>query len=44
MVLFRKRLHWSLEYRTAKLRPDIADRFRAADNILIDVDGPIFST
>lgn len=40
VMLFRKRLHYSLEYRTAKLRPDIADRFRAADNILIDVDGP----
>lgn len=40
VMLFRKKMHYSLEYRTAKMRPDIADRFRAAPNILIDLDGP----
>lgn len=40
VMLFRKKLHYSLEYRLAKMRPDIADRYRAAPNILVDVDSP----
>lgn len=36
IMLFRKKLHISLEYRTARLRPDIAPHWRAAPNILID--------
>ena len=36
IMLFRKKLHISLEYRTARLRPGIDPRWRAADNILID--------
>ncbi len=40
IMLFRKKLHVSLEYRTGRLRPDIEERWRAAPNILIDTDGP----
>jgi len=40
VMLFRKKLHVSLEYRTARLRPDISPAWRAARNILIDTDGP----
>lgn len=36
IMLFRKKLHVSLEYRTAKLRPDIRPDWREAPNILID--------
>ena len=36
IMLFAKKLHISLEYRTARLRPDIAPRWKAAPNILID--------
>lgn len=36
IMLFAKKLHVSLEYRTARLRPDIAHAWRAAPNILID--------
>lgn len=36
IMLFRKKLHVSLEYRTARLRPDIAPAWQAAPNILID--------
>ena len=40
VMLFRKRLHVSLEYRTMRSRPDIPEEAQAADNIHIDVDGP----
>lgn len=40
VMLFRKKLHYSLEYRTARLRPDIPQAYRDAPNILIDVDSP----
>ena len=40
VMLFRKKVHYSLEYRAAKIRPDIAERFRGAPNIRIDLDGP----
>jgi len=39
VMLFRKRLHVSLEYRTARLRPDIRPAWRDAPNILIDTGG-----
>jgi hypothetical protein len=35
-MLFKKKLHVSLEYRTARLRPDLAPRWHEAANILID--------
>ncbi|MEO6091439.1 MAG: hypothetical protein ABIT04_02190, partial [Novosphingobium sp.] len=38
IMLFRKKLHISPEYRVAKLRPGIKQEWRRADNILIDVD------
>jgi len=38
VMLFRKKLHYSLEYRTAKRRPDLPDHFRDAPNILVDLD------
>ncbi|MWV27881.1 hypothetical protein GRF63_08175 [Erythrobacter sp. GH3-10] len=40
VMLFRKRLHVSPEYRIAHLRPDIPAEALAADNILVDLDGP----
>lgn len=40
VMLFRKKLHYSLEYRTARIRPDIPQAYRDAPNILIDVDSP----
>lgn len=40
VMLFRKRLHISPEYRIARKRPDVPDEARAAPNILVDVDGP----
>lgn len=40
VMLFRKRLHVSPEYRVARLRPDIPVAAQRADNILIDVDSP----
>jgi hypothetical protein len=36
IMLFKKKLHVSLEYRTARLRPDLAPRWHEAANILID--------
>ncbi|WP_293880130.1 hypothetical protein [Sphingomonas sp.] len=39
VMLFRKRFHWSLEYRTGRLRPDLPAS-ASAPNILVDVDGP----
>lgn len=40
VMLFRKKLHISPEYRVARLRPDIPRVARDAPNILIDTDGP----
>ncbi len=40
VMLFRKRLHISPEYRRARRRPDIPDEAVKASNIHIDVDGP----
>lgn len=37
IMLFRKKLHVSPEYRTARIRPDIQQRWLDARNILIDV-------
>lgn len=37
IMLFRKKLHVSLEYRTARRRPAIRSAWRAAPNILIDI-------
>jgi len=36
IMLFRKKLHVSLEYRTARLRPDIRPAWREAPNVLLD--------
>jgi hypothetical protein len=38
IMLFRKKLHVSLEYRTARVRPDIQDHWKNSPNILIDID------
>lgn len=40
VMLFRKRLHISPEYRTARLRPDVPRSAMRADNIVVDLDGP----
>jgi hypothetical protein len=40
VMLFRKKLHISLEYRTARRRPDVVERWKSAPNIHIDVDSP----
>lgn len=40
VMLFRKTTHVSPEYRIVKRRPDIPSSALAAENILIDVDGP----
>lgn len=37
VMLFRKRFHWSLEYKTGRFRPDIPE---IAPNILVDIDSP----
>lgn len=39
VMLFRKKFHWSIEYRTGRFRPDIPASAGAA-NILVDVDSP----
>jgi hypothetical protein len=36
VMLFRKKLHISLEYHTARIRPDIPAQFHTCPNILID--------
>ncbi len=41
VMLFRKKLHISLEYRTFRLRPDVPARFRDLPNIRIDADSPL---
>ena len=40
VMLFRKELHVSPEYRTARRRPEIPQAARQASNILVDLDGP----
>ncbi|WP_324260600.1 CDP-glycerol glycerophosphotransferase family protein [Altererythrobacter sp. H2] len=40
VMLFRKTLHISPEYRTARRRPEIPAEALAAANVLIDIDGP----
>lgn len=40
VMLFRKAIHVSPEYRAIRRRPDIRSHWRAAPNILIDVDSP----
>jgi hypothetical protein len=40
VMLFRKALHISPEYRIARWRPGIERRWRESPNILIDVDSP----
>jgi hypothetical protein len=40
VMLFRKTLHISPEYKIARLRPKIKPEWLAASNILIDTDGP----
>ena len=40
VMLFRKKLHVSLEYRVARLRPEIPEAALRADNVLIDTAGP----
>lgn len=40
VMLFKKKVHISPEFKVTKTRPDIAPEFRSAPNILIDVDGP----
>lgn len=38
VLLFRKKLHISPEYRVIKRRPDLDSRWAGCDNILIDID------
>jgi hypothetical protein len=40
VMLFRKKLHISPEYRVARVRPDIPQVARDASNILIDTESP----
>ena len=40
VMLFRKRWHVSLEYRTARRRPGIPKEAFDAQNVLVDVEGP----
>lgn len=40
VMLFRKTMHISPEYKTGRLRPDIPEEALSAPNILIDTDGP----
>lgn len=40
VMLFRKRLHISPEYRLARQRPDVPEEALAAPNILVDLDSP----
>ncbi|MFZ1741563.1 MAG: hypothetical protein WAT93_01850 [Pontixanthobacter sp.] len=40
VMLFRKSLHISLEYRVARRRPDVPEEAYSAPNILVDLDGP----
>ncbi|MBY6128838.1 hypothetical protein KUW15_08940 [Qipengyuania aquimaris] len=40
VMLFRKAMHVSPEYKIAKRRPDVPEEAMEAANILVDVDGP----
>lgn len=40
VMLFRKKLHISPEYKTVRLRPDVPSDVRGASNLLIDTDSP----
>lgn len=40
VMLFRKKLHISPEYRVARVRPEIPQAAREAPNIMIDIDSP----
>ena len=40
VMLFRKALHISPEYRTSRTRPDVPAEALAAPNIIVDTDGP----
>lgn len=40
VMLFRKKLHISPEYRIARRRPDVAAHWKSAPNIHIDIDSP----
>ena len=40
VMLFRKTMHVSPEYKIAKRRPDVPEAALAASNVLVDVDGP----
>lgn len=40
VMLFRKQLHVSPEYKTARQRPDVPEEALRADNIRVDLDGP----
>ena len=40
VMLFRKELHVSPEYRVARRRPDVPAEALSADNILVDLNGP----
>lgn len=40
VMLFRKKLHVSLEYRVARVRPEIPEAALRAENVLIDTGGP----
>ena len=40
VMLFRKAVHISPEYKVGKVRPEVPDEALAASNILVDTDGP----
>ncbi|MXO86287.1 hypothetical protein GRI38_09625 [Altererythrobacter aurantiacus] len=40
VMLFRKTIHVSPEYKVGRLRPEIPEEALAASNILVDIDGP----
>lgn len=40
VMLFRKKFHYSLEYRVMRRRPDIDQHLLGAGNIHVDLDGP----
>lgn len=40
VMLFRKAIHISPEYKVGRVRPEIPEEVLAASNILIDIDGP----
>ncbi|QPD00124.1 hypothetical protein [Qipengyuania soli] len=40
VMLFRKSMHISPEYKVGRMRPEIPEEDLAASNVLVDVDGP----